>query len=299
MKIVSIFLSMVLSCIYINNAWALENLKKTVAVFEFHNDSGYHSEPLLAKDFTTQLSDALIQSGKFIVLTRSDLDVVFAEQDLASTNRMVKANAAKTGRAIPAQVLIKGRMTEFEANTAGGGTGLSIAGFTIGSKKSTAHVAVIVQLIDSTTGEIITSKRVEGEARSGGLSLGYSGKFDLNSSNFKKTPLGKAIQMSIDRAVVYISEEMDRIPWKGKVVIYKEGVVFINAGSNAGINNGDIFQIVREGESLIDPDTGINLGSEKFTLVSVKIFDVKEKFSKAEILGNSDIEIMKGDLVLK
>lgn len=299
MKIVSIFLSMVLSCIYINNAWALENLKKTVAVFEFQNDSGYQSELLLARDFTAQLSDALIQSGKFIVLTRSDLDVVFAEQDLASTNRMVKANAAKTGRAIPAQVLIKGRMTEFEANTTGGGTGFSISGFTIGSKKSTAHVAVIVQLIDSTTGEIITSKRVEGEARSGGLSLGYSGEFNLNSSNFKKTPLGKAVQMSIDRAIVYISEEMDRIPWKGKVVIYKEGVVFINAGSNAGINNGDIFQIVREGESLIDPDTGINLGSEKFTLVSVKIFDVKEKFSKAEILGNSDIEIMKGDLVLK
>jgi len=299
MKIVSIFLSVVLSFVYTNNALALKNLKKTVAVFEFQNDSGYQSGPLLARDFTAQLSDALIQSGKFNVLTRTDLDVVFAEQDLASTNRMVKANAAKTGKAIPAQVLIKGKMTEFEANTAGGGTGVSVAGFTLGTKKSTAHVAVIIQLIDSTTGQIITSKRVEGKARSGGLSFGYSGKFDLNSSNFKKTPLGKAIQMSIDRAVVYISEELDQIPWKGKVVIYKEGVVFINAGSNAGINNGDTFQIIREGESLIDPDTGIDLGSETFKLVDVKIFDVKEKFSKAEILGNAAIEIMKGDLVLK
>jgi len=299
MKKGSIFLVMVLSFVCAGNALALENLKKTVAVFEFQNDSGYQSGPRLAQDFTAQLSDALVQSGKFNVLSRTDLDVVFAEQDLASTNRMVKANAAKTGKTIPAQILIKGRMTEFEENTSGGGAGVSVAGFKIGTKKSIAHVAVIVQLIDSTTGEIISSKRVEGKARAGGLSLGFSGSFDINSSNFKKTPLGKAVQMSIDRAIVFISEEMDKIPWMGKVVIYKEGVVFINAGINAGISNGDTFQILREGESLIDPDTGMDLGSERFKLVDVKVFDVKEKFSKAEVTGNKDIEVMKGDLVLK
>jgi len=70
----------------------------------------------LGQDFSTQLSDALVQSGKFIVLSRKDLDVVMAEQDLAGSNRFAKSSAAKTGKVVPAQVLIKGQITEFQYN---------------------------------------------------------------------------------------------------------------------------------------------------------------------------------------
>jgi len=278
---------------------ASADLKKTVAVFDFANDSGLAGEPQIAKDFTVQLQDALIQSKKFNVLTRQDLDIVFAEQDLGDTGRMAQSAAAQKGKAIPAQILIKGRLTEFQEDTSGGGQGVGVAGFTIGTKKSTASVAVIIQLVDSTTGQIIESQRVEGEARAGGLSVGYSGKFDINSSNFKKTPLGKAVQMAIDRAVVYISERLDKMPWKGKVVTSKDGVVFINAGATDGVSKDDVFQVVREGESLIDPDTGMDLGSETTKLGSIKVFETQEKFSKAEMVDKSGVEILKGDLVLK
>jgi len=280
MRKVAFVLILMCTLIHVDSALALKNIKKTVAVCEFVNDSGYRSEHQLAQDLTTQLSDALVQSGKFNVMTRTDLDVVFAEQDLAATSRMAKSTSARKGKAIPAQILVKGRITEFEENTKGGGQGLSVAGVTLGTKKSTASVAVIVQLVDSTTGEILDSKRVEGESRSGGLSIGYSGGFDINSSNFKKTPLGKAVQITIDRAVKYISDKLAKVPWKGKVVTYKDGSVFINAGANTNIQSGTIFQVFREGESLIDPDTGIDLGSEATKLADVRVFEVKDKFSK-------------------
>ncbi len=63
----------------------------------------------IAQDLSIQLSDALVQSGKFVVLSRKDLDVVMAEQDLAASNRFAKSKTAQKGKIIPAQILIKGQ----------------------------------------------------------------------------------------------------------------------------------------------------------------------------------------------
>ena len=129
MKKVIIALVLVLSFVVAGNCYAAKALKKTVAVFDFKNDSGYSAKANLGKDFSMQLSDALIQSGKFIVLSRKDLDVVMAEQDLSKSSRFAKTNSAKTGKIVPAQILIKGQITEFQENTSGGGQGLNIKGF--------------------------------------------------------------------------------------------------------------------------------------------------------------------------
>lgn len=296
-KALTFLMALALSLGWTTSGFCAGALKKTVAVFDFKNDSGYSSIISLGQDFTTQLSDALVQSGKFIVLTRTDLDVVMGEQDLAASDRMAKSNTAQIGKIVPAQILIKGQITEFEENTGGGGQGISIKGVSLGMKKSSAHMAVIIQLIDSTTGEILESKRVEGEASGGGLSIGYSGAVDVNSSSFKKTPLGKAIQITIDQAVDYLATKLSSLPWQGKVVTVKDGLVFVNSGTTAGVQAGDLFAIYQEGEALIDPDTGMNLGSEKTKIADIKISDVQEKFSKAQITNGKIEDIAKGNIV--
>ncbi|MCR4336809.1 MAG: hypothetical protein NUV91_03285 [Candidatus Omnitrophica bacterium] len=296
-KVAIFFMAVGISLGLATTGFCANALKKTVAVFEFENDSGWSSIANLGYDFTTQLSDALVQSGKFIVLTRKDLDVVMAEQDLAASDRMAKSNTAQIGKVVPAQILIKGRITEFQEDTSGGGQGISIKGVSLGMKKSSAHMAVIIQLIDSTTGEIIESKRVDGEASGGGLSVGYSGVVDVNSSSFKKTPLGKAVQITIDQAVAYLSQKLSSMPWQGKVVTVKDGLVFVNSGTTAGVQSGNTFAIYKEGEALIDPDTGINLGSEKTKVADIRVTDVQEKFSKAQVTSGKLEEISKGDIV--
>ena len=119
-KVLTFLVVMVLSLGWTTVGFCTDALKKTVAVFEFKNDSGYSSWGTIGQDFSTQLSDSLVQSGKFIVLTRKDLDVVMAEQDLAQSDRMAKSNTAQVGKVVPAQILIKGQITEFEENTSGG-----------------------------------------------------------------------------------------------------------------------------------------------------------------------------------
>lgn len=296
-RIITFLTVLVMSLAWVKAGSCADALKKTVAVFEFQNDSGWSNHATLGQDFSTQLSDALVQSGKFIVLSRKDLDVVMAEQDLAASGRMAQSNTAQIGKIVPAQILIKGQITEFEENTSGGGQGISVKGISLGLKKSAAHMAVIVQLIDSTTGEILESKRVEGEASAGGVSVGFSGTVDVNSSSFKKTPLGKAIQITIDQAVDYIAKELSTLPWKGKVVTVKDGLVFVNSGKNAGVEAGTTFSVYKEGEALIDPDTGMNLGSERTKIADIKVSDVQDKFSKAQVASGKVEEIAKGDIV--
>ena len=272
--------------------------KKTIAVIGFENTSGMRSYVRLGDDFTAQLTESLIQSGKFIVLSRIELSSVFTEQDLAESGRMAKSLTAQKGKVIPAQMLITGKITEFTQNGSGGTQGISLYGVKLGAKSSSAHMAVIIQIIDSTTGEILDSKRVEGKAKSSGLSVGYSGAIDLGASGFKKTPLGKATQNAINEAVTYIAGKLSKVPWQGRVVLIKDGVVYINTGSEAGIVIGKEFVVYRKGESIIDPETGIELGTETTRAGKISVTEVQQKFSKAKIL-DSTLDINKSDIVLE
>ncbi|MDP8252852.1 MAG: CsgG/HfaB family protein, partial [Candidatus Kaelpia aquatica] len=278
--------------VFAQESGKLAGPKKTVAVIGFENASGMRSYVRLGDDFTAQLTESLIQSGKFIVLSRTELSSVFIEQDLAESGRMAKSLTAQKGKAIPAQILVTGKITEFTQDASGGTQGLRVGGFNLGVKTSSAHMAVIIQIIDSTTGEILDSKRVEGKAKASGLAVGYSGAFDLGSSGFKKTPLGKATQNAIDKAVTHIAGKLSKIPWRGRVVLIKDEVVYINAGSEAGIIIGKEFVVYRKGESIIDPETGIELGMETTRAGKISVTEVQQKFSKAKIL-DSTLDINK------
>jgi len=284
-----------------NECTSCKNLagpKKTIAVVGFENASGIAGFVNLGDDFTTQLTDALMQTEKFTILSRTELDKVFIEQDLAASGRMAKSMSTSKGKAIPAQILVTGKITEFQEDSDGGNQGLTIHGVSLGGSKSNAHIGVIIQIIDSTTGEVLDSRRVEGKATSSGFSIGYSGSFNIGTSSFKSTPLGKATQIAIDKAVIYISDKIAAFPWKGRVVTVKGNLVYINAGADAGIVTGSTFAVYRQGESLVDPETGIDLGSERTKIGDISVVEVQPKYSKATV-SNSSQEIVTADLVLE
>jgi hypothetical protein len=156
---------------------------------------------------------------------------------------------------------------------------------------------VIVYIIDSSTGEVLDSQRVEGKASSGGIGIDYAYKWvSFGGTDFKRTPLGKATQMTIDRAVEYIAGRLASVPWSGNVAKVEGNMVYLNAGQNAGIVQGEAFKVWREEEALTDPVTGASLGGEKSRIGDVIVAEVQDKFSKAAIQQSSG-EIKRGDLV--
>ena len=257
-------------------------LKKTVAVSRFDNSTDVAGQAAVGTAMADQLADALIQSGKFVVIERQTLEDVIAEQDIAASGRAAVSSTAQTGKIIPAQILIKGTVSEFEAETTKGGTGITISGISLGSSKSQAHVAVILRIIDSTSGQVLDSVRVEGEASAKGVKLGVDkGGVNFGTESFKKTPLGKATQIAIDKAVVEISEKLAKVPFEGRIVKVENGTIYTNIGSRNDAVPGSIFKVVVENEALTDPVTGESLGAERTTVGAIKVQSVEEKFSKA------------------
>ncbi len=270
--------------------------KKTIAVSEFENKSGWSGGWKIGWGMQEMMATSLIDTGRFTVLERQDLSSVMAEQDLGASGRTGAGSAAAVGQLAKAQILISGAVTEFEEKKGGEGAGIGFKGFRIGGSHEQAHVAINVRIYDTTTGEVLDSIRVAGSADAGGLKIGYSNAdFGGDLGGFRKTPLGEATQEAIDEAVEKIARRLKSVPWQGKLIKADAARVYINAGSEGGVSSGMEFDVYRPGEALIDPDTGLNLGTETEKIGRVRVNDVKEKFSIAEVVSGSDME--RGDLV--
>ena len=257
-------------------------LKKTIAVSKFENSTDTAGQAAIGTGMADQLADALIQSDKFVVIERQGLEDIIAEQDIAASGRAAVSETSQTGKLIPAQILIKGVVTEFEAEAQKGGTGISISGISLGSNKATAHVAVILRIVDSTSGEVLDSVRVEGDAKAKGMKIGVAqGGVDFGTESFKKTPLGEATQIAIDKAVLEIAKKLEAIPFEGRIIKMEGDTVFTNIGARNGATAENTFNVFVKGEDLLDPVTGENLGSEKSKIGVIKITSTEDKFSKA------------------
>ncbi len=252
------------------------NLRYSIMVSKFENRANWSGKFEVGDTFGAILTDSLMQTGKFIVLGEKDMrGEAMAEQDFAASGRTAGGNKAPvTGQMTPAQLLVKGEVTHFQV-TGGGGGGIGIAGFRIGGGSHKAEINVVVYVVDSTTGQVVASKKVVGEAESSALSVGFTDRYwGADLGGFKKTNVGKAVEQAIDQAVAFISSQIGHIPWEGTVIMVKGGKVYINRGSREGVDAGQIFQVGHT-EQLRDPDTGEILDSS-MEKVGTVVVDVRQ-----------------------
>ncbi len=270
--------------------------KKLIAVIDFENKAGVASKFRIGSGMAEMLTTALIKSNRFIVVERQAIQDVLTEQDFGASGRTTQEAAARFGKLLNAQILVRGAVTEFSRASTGGGQAFRYKGFSLGMRGGTAHVAVNIRLYDSTTGQVLDSQRCEGSASSSGLSFAYSeSDWALGTSTFQATPLGKATQAAINKAVYFVIMRMQDVPWEGRIVKAKGPVIYLNCGINSGIKVGDSFDVYKKGEELIDPETGISLGSEVSKIGRVQVVETQDKFSKATIVSGTGFK--RGDII--
>jgi len=273
--------------------------KKRIAVLEFDNkvnnrwwDRSWNIEDRLTEMVITEL----MKTNRFIVVERGALNEVLSEQDLGASGRVRQETAARIGEVLGAQVLVKGAITEFIEKESGGAGGIVVSGIGIGGKTSTGHVAMDMRLIDATTGQILHSERAEGKITSSGIGgIGFFSGVVFGGSTYKKTALGKATRTAVSEAVMFIVNNMEDLPWQGSVVKAEAHRIYINGGYNMGINVDAVFTVYSKGEELIDPTTGLSLGSALTRSGTVRVTQVSDKFSIADIIEGSGFK--RGDIV--
>jgi curli biogenesis system outer membrane secretion channel CsgG len=273
--------------------------KKRIAVLEFENkvnnrwwDRSWNIEDRLTEMVITEL----MRTNRFIVVERGALNEVLSEQDLGASGRVRQETAARIGEVLGAQVLVKGAITEFIEKESGGAGGIVISGIGIGGKTSTGHVAMDMRLIDATTGQILQSERAEGKITSSGIGgIAFFSGVAFGGTAYKKTALGKATRAAVSEAVMFIVNNMEDQPWQGSVVKVEGNQIYINAGYNMNISPDAVFTVFSKGEELIDPTTGLSLGSALKRSGTVRVSQVSDKFSVAVVIEGSGFK--RGDVV--
>jgi len=273
-------------------------LRYSIAVARFENRSNWRGQWSLGDAWGAVLTDSLNQTGRFIVLGEQDMRRdALQEQDFAASGRAAGGGRkVATGQMTPAQLLIKGEITHFAEGTKGGGLGVGYKGFRVGGSASYAEINVVMYIVDSTTGQVMASKKCYGEITRSGLSLGLSrGSFSGDIGGFKQTNAGKAVEQAVDEGVQFLIQQLESIPWSGTVVLAKGDKVYINRGQREGVSMGQTFN-VGKAQVLRDPDTGEVLDQSMETMGTIQVVTVKEKLSICKVLQGSGIQ--KGMTVL-
>ena len=214
----------------------------TVSVPEFKNNvtGTWWWQGPVAQDLSSALANELAATGELKVVERRQLDKVLSEQELAELGIVRKASptAAAKGQMTGARYIVLGTLTSYDSATdvESKGSGMGFLGFG-GAKQNTVtkdYVAIDIRVVDSTTGEIVGSRTVEGRAtntieqKSSGGSLlpaavilgatvqmssgGYAAtaaagtfNFSNNSTTASRTPAAKAIRAALIEASGYVS----------------------------------------------------------------------------------------------
>lgn len=268
------------------------NLRYSISVSKFPNESGWHGQWDVGDGFTTIMTAALDASEKFIVLGDTEMrGEALAEQDLAASGRAAGGKKApKKGRMTPAQLLVRGSITHVQYDTTGGKGGIGFKGIRIGGSKGSAEVNITVYLENTETGQVMASTKVIGKSGRKGVSLGYHGSslggLTGDLAGFEKDNLGKATEDAVAQTVEFLAGQLGNIPWEGTVVLVKPDKLIINRGSREGVTEGMMFE-VGSVEELIDPDTGEVLDVELTTVASIQVTSVKEKVAYCKIVDGS------------
>lgn len=271
------------------------DLRYTISVHEFSNEAGYRGQWNIGRGFETIMTDLLNDSGKFIVLGDSEMrEAALDEQDFGESGRTAQGRRTpETGRMTPAQLLVRGSITDVQ-ETAGGSGGINIGGFRIGGSRERAEVNMTVYLVDTTTGQVMASQSVTGDSGSRGIGLGYYGDrlggLTGDLEGFTSDNLGKACAAAVDEAIEFMVAELDSIQWEGSVVrVSGEDRVIINRGTREGVSEGMQFS-VGEIEEIIDPDTGELLDMEMLEKGVLEATEVRERITICRIVSGEDIE---------
>lgn len=267
--------------------------KKRVAVMDFENEAGYSQASRdLGRGLADMLVSRLIETDRFIVLERMNLDDVLGENQLVKNGLVVPEVAM---RLTSAQVLIRGTITQVEQMD-GGGQEVNLKMLRFGHRSVKTRITINLRLIDVTTGQVLHSKTASTKT----VDRSFSGRVrtddvEAGGEHTLSAPMGKAIEELLDEAVSGVIEGMSQIPWQGSVIKVSGREVWVNAGTQENVEPGMELVVYERGEEMIDPETNENLGRMDEEIGLVRIDKTSQRFSIATVVEGEGFA--RGNLV--
>jgi curli biogenesis system outer membrane secretion channel CsgG len=241
-----VFLGVFLGIFGVVLALETQGPKKRVAIVDFENKTAYGQEKL-GRAASDILTTELVKAKRFIVVEREALDKLLAEQKLGFSGVLDETTAAKTGRILGAQAIVTGSISEF-------GEAKKESKHLFKKKVSLVECAADVRVVDTTTGEIVYADSGVGQVEV------ESKHFLSGRAGYDETLAGKCLRAALTQVINNVIGQVETLTWQGRVAAIREGMLYINAGEKTGLTKGTVLRVRGKGESIIDPDTGLEIG---------------------------------------
>jgi curli biogenesis system outer membrane secretion channel CsgG len=268
-------------------------LKPVIAVMDFDDRASFHGNWNIGQGFAELLMADLMESDRFVVLERQHISDVMSEILRQGKDLFRAEGRVAPGRLKNAQYFISGMITDFTVTGDASGW-FAASGLLARGRSSKARVAVIVKVHEVESGEVIASARTSGEVSAGGLGAQVKYKdISFGGDSYFRTPLGKATEKAISRAVRELLEGIPVQSWEPRVAESGPDYVVINGGRNVKLTVGDRFAVRGPGRDITDPVTG-NIIEKVPGKVSgkIEVTKVNEMSAYAALL---DGEARRGD----
>lgn len=315
---------MAVAAVLLFASFSLAQAKKRVAVLNFDYgtvqtavEALFGTNQDVGKGISDMLVNQLVNSGSYVVVERSAIDKVLAEQNFSNSYRADPATAAKIGRLLGVNDIIVGSITQFgrddQTRTIGGGAIGGLTGrFGIGGvqrRKAKAVVGLSARIVNVDTGQILAVAEGKGEStRSGESLLGTGGgggaagggNYDLSSSNFANSILGEAVHQAVNGLATNLEQDAGKLPTvqrtiQGYVADASGNPLILNVGANAGVHVGDTLGVYRKVRDVKDPISGKVIKTIEDKIGEVKVTEVDALSSEARFTGSSPAKV--GDIV--
>jgi curli biogenesis system outer membrane secretion channel CsgG len=262
--------------------------KYKIAVMPFEDgsiqDRWWNNNWELGKGVSDELVTTLLETGKFRLIEREQLDKVLAEQDFGTSGRVDSKTAAEIGRILGVRYLVMGRITEFTFKSSGGGAISFLKGGGLGIKTTTSRVVLDARMVDTQTAEILTGVKGKGEKKQTNLGIIYDwNAMAFGSDEFRKTDIGIALRDAVSKVAEGLAEKAygheEPVEMSGLVAYVLGEKIYINLGYSDGIKPGMTFVVYHIIDLVKDPLTGEIIDEISEPVAEIAVTEIKEKAS--------------------
>jgi len=256
-----------------------QNGKITLAVGKIRlNARGNHS--IFATQYRTRVSNDLLvkltNSKRFDVLERQEIDQIFDEKSFAALTSGQEIDG-KLRELTEADYLIFTSVNDFYIKT---------------ERKRVAyvdeiqsnHFAVVdatLRIVDSHSGKLLAADKIR-----------INKKLASTSNNATETVYADLIDDFSTSLVSHIMQRLYPIRIIGAI---SESDFYINRGLDGGLTKGTLFDIMREGQEMFDPDTGISFGKAEQKVAKVSVEDIEASRAKVHLISGTNVKT--GDIL--
>lgn len=222
-----------------------------------------------------ELVHQLVATRKFDVLERARVDDLLAEKDFQASDYAAPGEAAKLAKLLGADYFVLGRIDDLGARS----EQKSLPYSSRSQVLQTAHIDLYLRIVDARSGRIVAAEKFTKETTLRDPKPGHT--------------VGK--QLITEATQVMVTRIVDSV-FPLRVARVDGKVLYVNRGNDGGLKAGDALAVYRQGEAIVDQDTGETLGHAETEVARATVVAVEARYTRAE-LGSG--EAREGMLVKK